>query len=146
MPTAGRIIGAVLFAGLVWFASELFKPLMPEGTDFGRFSEFNALFGIILGWLMMGPRSHPTASASITSGITATVAIIFWLLMAQSIIQMLKLSLRKHYDGPVEAVVGVFQLMIKYGTIMATPEILGTLFIGGILISVVSGRAERRFA
>ncbi|MCF6316185.1 MAG: TrgA family protein [Marinosulfonomonas sp.] len=146
MPSAGRAVGAVLFAILVWFASELFKPLLPEGTAFGRFSEFNALFGVVLGWLMMGPRAHPNLSASITSGITATVAIVFWILLAHSIIEMLKLSLRKRYDGPVEAVVGVFQLMIKYGTIMATPEILGTLFISGMIIAVVSGRAERRFA
>lgn len=146
MPSAGRAVGAALFAILVWFVSEQFKPLMPEGTAFGRFSEFNALFGFVLGWLMMGPRAHPNTSASITSGITATVAIVFWVLLAHSIIEMLKLSLRKRYDGPVEAVVAVFQLMIKYGMMMATPEILGTLFIGGIAIAVVSGRAERRFA
>ena len=145
MPSAGRFVGALFFGFIAWYVSELFKPLMPEGTSFGRFSEFNSVIGIVLGWMMLGLRSHANRNTSISAGLTTAVAVLFWGLLIHSVIEMLKLSLRKRYDGPVEAVVGVFQLMIKYTIMMATPEIIGVLVIGGILTGMLSGWAERRW-
>lgn len=145
MPSAGRFVGALFFGFIAWYVSELFKPLMPEGTSFGRFSEFNSVIGIVLGWMMLGLRAHANRNTSISAGLTTAVAVLFWGLLIHSVIEMLKLSLRKRYDGPVEAVVGVFQLMIKYTIMMATPEIIGVLVIGGILTGMLSGWAERRW-
>jgi len=145
MPSAGRFVGAVLFGFIAWYVSELFKPLMPEGTSFGRFSEYNAVIGIVLGWVMLGLRSHPNRNASIGAGLTTSAAVLFWGLLLNSIVQMLKLTLRDRYDGPVEAVIGVFQLVIEYGMLMATPEIIGILVIGGIVIGMLSGWAQRRW-
>lgn len=145
MPSAGRFVGAILFGLIAWSVSELVKPLMPEGTSFGKFSEYNAVIGIVMGWVMLGLRSHPNRNASIGAGLTTAVAVLFWGLLIHSIIEMLKLSMRNRYDGPVEAVVGVFQLVIKYAIMMATPEIIGTLLIGGLFTGMLSGWAERRW-
>ena len=145
MPTAGRFVGAVLFGFIAWYISELFKPLMLEGTSFGKFSEYNAVIGTVVGWLMMGLRAHPTRGASISAGLTTAVSVLFWNLLIHGIIEMLKLSLRKRYDGAGEAVIGVFKLMLKYALLMATPEIIVSLLVGGMLAGAVSGWAQRRW-
>ncbi len=38
MPTAAKLVAAVLFAMTGFLAAESFKPQMPEGTAFGAFS------------------------------------------------------------------------------------------------------------
>ncbi|KPU82833.1 hypothetical protein JI58_09795 [Marinosulfonomonas sp. PRT-SC04] len=145
MPTAGRFVGAMLFGFIAWYVSELFKPLMLEGTSFGNFSEYNAVLGIVVGWVMLGPRAHPNRSASIGAGLTTAFVLLFWGLLIHGIVDMLKLTLRKRYDGAGEAVIGVFQLMMKYAIMMATPEIIMTLLIGGMLAGAISGWAQRRW-
>lgn len=145
MPSAGRIVGAILVGLLAWYVSELYKPLMQEGTDFGHFSIYNAALGVLLGWVMLGYRAHSFRRSSVSAGLTAVAALVFWGLCLHSIAEMLKLSLRKAYDGPVEAVIGVAQLMIKYGAIMATPEMLVTLIVGGCVTGYLSGWAEQRW-
>lgn len=146
MPSAGRFVGALFFACIAWFVSEMFKPLLPDGTNFGKFSEYNAALGAMVGWAMLGLRSHGSRNASISAGLTASAALVFWALFLYSVSEMLKLSLRKAYEGPVEALVGVFQLMIEHILLMATPEIIITLVVGGIVAGMVSGWAERRWA
>lgn len=145
MPSAGRFIGTIFFGFIVWYVSELFKPAMPEGTNFGNFSEYNAAIGVVLGWSMLGLRAHGSRNSSISAGLTTSVAVLFWGLFIHSVIEMVKLSLRKTYDGPLEALVGVFQLMIEYALMLATPEIIITLVVGGIVTGMISGWAERRW-
>lgn len=145
MPSAGRVVGAILVGLLAWFVSEMYKPLMLEGTSFGQFSTYNTMLGAVLGWLMLGMRAHRLRSSSVAAGLTAVLVTVFWALFLHSIVEMMKLSLRNAYDGPVEAVVGVALLMIEYGAIMATAEMLVTLIIGGCVIGYLSGKAEKRW-
>lgn len=145
MPTAGRFVGAIIFGFIAWYVSELFKPLMPEGTSFGRFSEYNAVVGIVLGWVMLGLRAHPNRNASIGAGLTTSFIVLFWALLIHAVIEMLKLSLRKRYSGAGEAVIAVFQMMVEYAVMMATPEIIVVLFGGGVVAGMLSGWAQRRW-
>ena len=57
MPTMGRLVGAILFAGLAWYTSLLIIPLFPVGTNLGLFQEVNTFFGLIAGWTVAGPRA-----------------------------------------------------------------------------------------
>lgn len=145
MPTAGRFVGAIFFGFIAWYVSELFKPLMPEGTAFGNFSGYNAVIGIVVGWVMLGLRAHPDNKASIGAGLTTSFLVLFWGLLIHAMVEMLKLSLRKRYDGAGEAVIAVFKMMVKYAVMMATPEILIVLFGGGLVAGIVSGWAQRRW-
>ena len=54
--------------------------------------------------------------------------------------------LRKRYDGPGEAVTDVFQMFVDHAIMMATPEIIGTLLIGGIVGGLVTEFLGRRFS
>jgi hypothetical protein len=145
MFTMPRLIAAVLLAIAGFLGSELIKPLMPEGTQFGRFSLVNLALGAIMGWVVIGSRVGRGVVAAVNHGLTGTSALIFWGLFVQAGYEMLRLSLRRRYDGPVEALTDLFRIAIEYALTMATVPVLGTLFVGGILAAVLAEIAARHW-
>ena len=145
MPSAIRLAGLVVFAIMTWIVSEQVKPLFPEGMAFGRFSIYNAMLGGVIGWVFMSPRVTERRAGALNAGITTAVAVVFWVLLFHSIREMITLSLRKQYDGPVEAVVGVFQILLDYGVMIATPTILITLVIFAVFGGMFCGGVGRRW-
>ena len=146
MPTMGRLVGAILFAGLAWYTSLLIIPLFPVGTNLGLFQEVNTFFGLIAGWTVAGPRAGLGYVAAFSCGLTALVAMVVIALFFNSSVVMVEQSLRKRYDGPGEAVTDVFQMFVDHAIMMATPEIIGTLLIGGIVGGLVTEFFGRRFS
>ncbi|MEJ6813111.1 MAG: TrgA family protein [Octadecabacter sp.] len=146
MPTMGRLVGAILFAGLAWYTSLLIIPLFPVGTNLGLFQEVNTFFGLIAGWTVAGPRAGLGYVAAFSYGLTALVAMVVMALFFNSSVVMVEQSLRKRYDGPGEAVTDVFQMFVDHAIMMATPEIIGTLLIGGIVGGLVTEFFGRRFS
>jgi hypothetical protein len=145
MPTAAKLVAAILFAALGWYVSELIKPLFPEERNVGRFSEVNAVIGLFVGWVVAGSRARTTWVNAVSYGLTATVALVFWGLLLQSFGEMIRMSLNKRYDGPAEAVIGVFSLMYEYGMMMAEVRVIVTLVVGGIVAGLVTEFFGRRF-
>ncbi len=146
MPTMGRLVGAILFAGLAWYTSLLIIPLFPVGTNLGLFQEVNTFFGLIAGWTVAGPRAGLGYVAAFSYGLTALVAMVVMALFFNSSVVMVEQSLRKRYDGPGEAATDVFQMCVDHAIVMATPEIIGTLVIGGIVGGLVTEFFGRRFS
>tara|TARA_B110000977_G_scaffold151439_1_gene192211 strand:+ start:4383 stop:4823 length:441 start_codon:yes stop_codon:yes gene_type:complete len=146
MSTMGRLVGAILFAGLAWYTSLLIIPLFPVGTNLGLFQEVNTFFGLIAGWTVAGPRAGLGYVAALSYGLTALVAMVVMALFFNSSVVMVEQSLRKRYDGPGEAVTDVFQMFVDHAIMMATPEIIGTLLIGGIVGGLVTEFFGRRFS
>ena len=146
MSTMGRLVGAILFAGLAWYTSLLIIPLFPVGTNLGLFQEVNTFFGLIAGWTVAGPRAGLGYVAALSYGLTALVAMVVMALFSNSSVVMVEQSLRKRYDGPGEAVTDVFQMFVDHAIMMATPEIIGTLLIGGIVGGLVTEFFGRRFS
>jgi hypothetical protein len=145
MFTMPRLVAAVLLAITGFLGSELIKPLMPEGTQFGRFSLVNLGLGAIMGWVVIGSRVGRGLVPAINNGVTGTAALIFWGLFVQAGYEMLRLSLRRRYDGPVEALTDLFRLGKDYALTMATAPVLGTLFLGGILAAFLAEIAARHW-
>ncbi len=145
MPTAAKLVAAILWGVLAWYVSQLIKPLFPEGTDLGFYAEVNAVIGVAMGWQVAGKRAGTTWAGAISYGLTATVAVVFWGLFLHSFAEMVRMSTRKLYDGPVDAVVGVFALMAEYGTLMLDTTVIGTLVIGGVLAGLLTEWTARNF-
>lgn len=143
MPTASRLVAAVLLAGLAWLVSEQIKPLFLEGTAFGWFNHINALFGLVIGWQVIGSRAGRGMSAAISNGLTAGVILVFWGLLVHSGIEMFEKSMRLRYDGAFEAFAAVFQIMSEYAVLIATPLIITTLVVGSCIAGVVAEWVER---
>lgn len=145
MLTAPRLVAALLLAIVGFAVSELIKPLLPEGTQFGLFSFINAGLGAIVGWLVIGSRIGRGMAAAISHGLTGAAALMFWGLFTQSVYEMLRLSLRRRYDGPVEALSDVFRVGLEHGITMSTVPVLGTLFAGGVIAAVLAEISARHW-
>ena len=146
MPTAAKLVAGIMWALLAWFASNLIKPYFPEGMDLGFFAEVNAALGFLLGWVMAGPRANLGGwSAAISYGFTTTVALVVLGVFLHSLVEMVRLSLSRRYEGPVEGLVAVFAMMVDYFALMAKRDVMVTLVAGGIVAGLVTEWAGRRW-
>lgn len=146
MPTLAKLFAAIGFALVGYFSAEAVKPFMPQGTQFGLFSELTALIGVICGWLIMGGLTGKGYVQAASGGIRVAVTIAFWALIGFSTYEMILRSMKMRYDGPMEAVLGIFELMMDYGRYLAHTEVIATLGIGGILAGLACEFAARRWS
>ncbi len=145
MPTAAKLAAAVLFGALAWAVSNLLVRHFPQGSDPGRFAEVNAAIGAILGWRIAGSRGGTGWASAVAYGITAAVATVVVAAFLQCFAIMIRQSLRRLYDGPVEALVDVFELMVRNGQYLLHAEVLGTLAVGGVLAGLLTEWVGRNF-
>ena len=144
MPTAGRLVAAILFAPLFWYASVLALPYYPLAEEPApkAFALVNAGLALVLGWSVAGSRAGKgTWAGAVSYGLTAGIAIAISALFLHSFIQMVQLSLRKVYDGPADAVIGVFRLMFDNAAVLAKADV-GIVLGGG---SVIAGLVTEWF-
>ena len=133
MPTAAKLFGAAAFALLGWFAANMYTGLMPEGAQTGLLREIVAFLGVIIGWRVVGGNAGKGYNAATGTGLRAGIILVFFALLGFSIYEMVLLSMQMRYAGPVDAVLGVFDLMMDYGRVMLTIEMIGTLVVGSVL-------------
>ena len=146
MPTAARLFAALGFAAMAVFASEVFKPLLPEGTQVGLLSLVNSAIGLLAGWLVMGRLAGRGYRAAMGSGVRTAAVALFYVLIVWSLYEMLRRSLRKLYDGPMEALKAMTELMSDYVMLMISdPQVPVILVAGGILAAFLSEWASKRF-
>ncbi len=146
MPTAAKLVAAVLFAALAFVASELYKIGVPDRTVWGPFSPINAAIGALCGWFVMGRLAGSGYRAAMGYGLRTTVTVLFWCLIVFSTYVMVIRSMKMRYDGPMEALVGVFELMIDHAQPMANGVLITTLLVGGMIAGIVVEWAGRRWS
>ncbi len=54
-------------------------------------------------------------------------------------------SMNMRYDGPMEAVIGVFELIIEQGRFLGAPKLIATLIVGGIFGGLATEWASKRW-
>jgi hypothetical protein len=145
MPTAAKLFAAFAFAVLAFFAAEVFKPYMEEGTQFGYFSLVSALIGLVSGWRIMGPEAGRGNWMAVSSGLKTSACTVLLALAIFSIEEMLVLAFRPAYDGPMEAVVGAVGLAVDFAGRMIAWDFLAVVLIGGALAGLLSEWAARRW-
>lgn len=146
MPTASKLVAAVLFALVAALAAHLFIPVLPEGTQIKMFRELSGVIGFFCGWFIMGKSTGRGMSEAINRGLVTSVAILFWCLLAFSIYFMIRKSTRMMYDGPMEAVLGVLELMLEYGALLKNPATPAVLIGGGVLGGMIVEKVSRRWS
>ncbi|MEC7259847.1 MAG: TrgA family protein [Pseudomonadota bacterium] len=143
MPDAARLVAALGLAITAFIVSGQIMPLMPEGLDFGHFTYVNMAIGAVTGWVIMGKRAGRGITAAINNGITGVVALVFWGLFVQGCYEMFRRAMRNRYDGPFDAVMGIFEIGADYGITMFVPNIIVTLLVGGVLTGLATEYAWR---
>lgn len=146
MPTAAKMAAAVFLGAVAWYASELIRPLMPDGTDFGWFNFVNLALGLLCGWFVIGTRVGRSYFESFSAGLTGMAALVFWALFLQSFNEMLKLALQRRYEGPVEAIVAIFEIGVDFGSHLLDAKLIIVLLVGGIASGVIAEWASRRWS
>lgn len=146
MPTASKLVAATAYAVLGLIAALTFVKYLPDGMPRGYFFEITAAIGFIVGWLVMGKLTRKGYREAINSGLVTALILVFWALLAFSLYFMLKKSMRMMYDGPMEAVLGVFQLMFDYGKLLLVPDMLGVILVGGIMAGMITEWAGKRWS
>lgn len=144
MPTAAKLVAALAWAALAWWASELIKPYFAVGQGIDRFSEVNAVLGLVFGWRMAGRHAGQGWGPAISHGLTTTVALVVTAVVLYSCAEMLRRSLRGFVKGPAEAFVDVFRNLTEFFVLVAQQDVIVTLAVGGILAGLVTEWTGRR--
>jgi ABC-type antimicrobial peptide transport system permease subunit len=144
MPTAGRLAASVAFMILGGYLAYLSIPLFDEGTAPGYWYPLSVAAGAVTGWIMVGARAGRGYSSAVGNGLTGVAAMIFWILFILCFVIMIGKSMRRNYDGPVEAVVNVFELILNEGQKLASAEVIGTALLGAVIAGIFAEFIARR--
>ncbi len=144
MPTAARLVGAIAFAIVGFF---IFNAMLPEYGDdtVPRFLLPLCIgAGLWAGWVLCGKHAHSVVSG-IGTGLTAGIAQGFWILLIMSFVRMIEQSLRRRYDGPMEAVVDVFTIMFDNGVMFGTTLMAITVLGGSVIAGMITGAIGKKY-
>ncbi len=78
MPTAAKLVAAILFAALAFTAAEVYKIALPDRTVWGVFSPVCAVIGAFCGWFVMGRLVGHGYLSAMGYGLRTTVTFVFW--------------------------------------------------------------------
>ena len=145
MPTAGRLIGALSFAMLGAYLAFVTGPLFEEGKTPGYWFPLCIVAGVWAGWTIVGRSSGNGYSSSVGLSLTGVVAQAFWALFIHAGIEMIGKSMRRSYDGPVEAVINVFEIAGGYAMRFATMDVLTTMVVGALAAGMFTEFFARRY-
>ncbi|MCB6176676.1 TrgA family protein [Rhodobacter sp. Har01] len=146
MPTAAKLVAALCFAAVGWLAANAHVPALGSNASVGAFREMTALIGLLIGWRVMGNRVGKGMAEAVGSGLLTSMLLVFFALLLFSGYLMIDRSLTSQpYDGPMDAVLGVFELMMEQGRKMLTVGVLGVLILGGMLGGAAAEWARARW-
>ncbi|MEL6839939.1 MAG: TrgA family protein [Pseudomonadota bacterium] len=138
MPTAGRLAGAIVFALFGWYVAGIMAPFFPEERPPQYLLPMCAAIGLFLGWTVCGSRAGKGYMQAISNGLTTIGAFSFCVVAALGGNQMISNALRNRYDGPMDAIVGMFELIIEQSIRFLDVPFLATLVIGGIVCAMIA--------
>lgn len=145
MPTAGRLAGAVVFALFGWYLGGIAAPFFPSERPPDYLVQLCALVGVFIGWTVCGSRTGQGYRLAVSNGLTSTGAFAFVVLGALALNGMMNNALRNRYDGPMDAVVGMFGLMLEQAQWFFDIPFLTTVVVGGIICAIIAEYFGKRF-
>jgi len=146
MPTAAKLTAAVFFALLGWFAGDLVKPLLPEGTPANWLNETLAIIGALMGTIMSGRNAGRGVRAGFGYGLTTVALIAFWGIFAFAFQRMLSMSLDNRFKGPIEAIQEMVGIMMDHAVLVAVTPIVSTAIIGGLFGGWITEWVAKRWS
>ncbi|MCK0170102.1 TrgA family protein [Aliiroseovarius sp. S1123] len=145
MPTAAKLLSALILAAVGWMCGELVKPLMPEGRDLSYLSPTTAAVGFFVGWFYLGPRADRGLGTTGANAGTTLFVQVFMTLFTFAFAKMIGNSLRKRYDGPIEALQDIFIIGFEMAIEYTTAEIAAVAILGVFIASSSAFYAARKW-
>lgn len=145
MPTAGRLAGAVVFALFGWYLGGISVEFFPNANAPDLLLPASAFIGLIIGWKICGSRAGRGYNAAVGVGLTCAFAIGFCLLFVVAFNQMISNAMRLQYGGPMDAIVGIFSLMIEFAQYFYDFTLIATLLIGSVVCALFTEFFGKRY-
>ncbi|MGR3712571.1 MAG: TrgA family protein [Shimia sp.] len=143
MPTANKFVAALCLAFLGAIIAELVKPQLPEGSNPGSMTLISAGVGILVGWVIMGPKAP--RGMPVNNGIVGVFGLVFFGLMVFGSMEMLERALKRHYTEPIEALEQIVAIALEYGLYLTNATILVVMAIGAVVSGFLTNFAYRRW-
>jgi hypothetical protein len=145
MPTAAKGMAAICFFVVGWLIANAYVPNMPEATTVGYFRETVGLIGGLVGWRVMGNSVGKGYVGAIGSGWKTVIVLIIAALLCFGLYEMLQESVRMRYDGPIEAILDVFNRMMVRSVPLLSFNVLAMGAVGGAVAGLLTENASRRW-
>ncbi|WP_103255567.1 TrgA family protein [Tabrizicola aquatica] len=145
MPTGAKAMSAAAFAVVGWLIANTYVENMPTSEAVGRVREMTAVIGAICGWKVMGPSVGKGYVESAAAGLKTVVVLVFMALLTVGVYEMVQLSTKMRYEGPLEAVVDIFARMMERAPPLSSLGVLVVMLIGGVVGGILAENASRRW-
>lgn len=146
MPTAAKLVGAILFA-LIGAAVALRLPdYLPVNLRTSLLLPITVVVAGLLGWRLAGTRSggQSYGDAAGTGLLTVTVTVLT-LLLVFGVLEMLRLTKSRAYEDPMEAIIGIFEQAQRLAPTLWHSDLLLVMGVGGVLAGLACEAAGRRW-
>ncbi len=146
MPTAAKLVAAIILAITGFLASQAVQPFLEEGTQIKWLVPISVIVPIFCAWRTTGRLVGKGYGGAVNAGFYGLAVSIFYVLLTFAAADMIKRSMRKQYDGPMEAVVSMFGIWVEMGAFLLNLPVLITLVAGGILAGLAAEWAGRKWS
>ena len=138
MPTAAKLVAAIAFALVAYYASQAVVPMLPEGMRLTKFFALNVGLGAVTGWLVMGRLAGTGYGLAVANGLRTSAVLLFYTLLVHAIIEMIDRAVDMRYRDTFAALSGLVRLMGDYaGMVFTSPVVMGILILGGVIAALV---------
>lgn len=138
MPTAGRLAAAVVFGLWGWYLAGVGAQFFDEGRAPGSFLSGSVITGVLLGWIYVGRRTGEGYVQAVGHGLSAAFAYAFITLFIMGFSLMMANAFRRRYDGPMEAAVDIFDLMVSESGRFIDVNLISSILVGAVLCAWVA--------
>lgn len=145
MPTSAKLISAIILAVFGYMIAEATRPYLPEGMPTKWLIPVSTLVPAACAWKVVGRLAGRGYNVSISMGIYAVFVALFFCLVTFAIAEMLKRSIRLQYEGPMEAIVEMFGIVLEYGVLLVNPMPAMYLAICAIIVGPIAEFAHRKW-
>ncbi|WP_295315454.1 TrgA family protein [Roseobacter sp.] len=143
MPDAAKLVAAALIGLLAFIVSFQIIPLFPESVAFGNFAFYNAVLGVVTGWVVMGKRAGRGVTAAVNNGLGGAMMLTLWGLFIYSCAQMFDRAMDNWYNGAFTALGAIFEFMAEYALVIMDTKVITSLVVGGIFAGLLTEFAWR---
>lgn len=145
MPTAAKLVGAVLFGGIGWAAALLVLRTFPPGMPATYFPAVIAVIGLWQGWAVTGAHAGSGMGRTMGQGVRAAIQMLLVGVMVFALREMFRRSANLAYDYPGEAAIAALDLAIGYVVQSLVWPVWATLILGGLAAGALVEVAARRW-
>ena len=146
MPTAAKMVAAIILALTGFLAAQAVVPYLPEGQRIPWLYWVSIGVPIVCAWRTIGRLVGKSYWSAFNTGLYGLFVSGFFVLLCFAAGEMIKRSIRLRYDGPMDAIVAMFGIAIEYAALLLNPPVLITLLVGGAVAGLAAEWTNRRWA